>query len=103
MRDGTVRFESALQARPFRLLQLRRVLEVKDVCLINGAAAIRNVLKASAAAHGVQVLLQIQSHEEEAAFLAQKRGGIIRLFSPAGQLGCLRCKLPIFPPTRRWE
>ena len=61
-------------------LRFKLVLVKKDVALLIGreghtAAAIRNVLKAAAAAHGVQVLLQIHSHEEEAAFLAKKEAG----------------------------
>jgi predicted RNA-binding protein YlqC (UPF0109 family) len=61
-------------------LRFKLVLVKKDVVLLIGreghtAAAIRNILKAAAATHGVQVLLQIHSHEEEAAFLAQKGAG----------------------------
>jgi predicted RNA-binding protein YlqC (UPF0109 family) len=57
-------------------LRFRLVLVKKDVAMLIGregftAAAIRNILKATAAKHGVQVLLQIHSHEEEAAFLAR--------------------------------
>jgi predicted RNA-binding protein YlqC (UPF0109 family) len=57
-------------------LRFKLVLVKKDVAMLIGreghtAAAIRNVLKAAAAAHGVPVLLQIHSHEEEAAFLAK--------------------------------
>ncbi len=57
-------------------LRFRLVLVKKDVAMLIGregftAAAIRNILKATAAKHGVQVLLQIHSHEEEAAFLAK--------------------------------
>jgi predicted RNA-binding protein YlqC (UPF0109 family) len=61
-------------------LRFKLVLVKKDVLLLIGreghtAAAIRNVLKAAAATRGVQVLLQIHSHEEEAAFLAKKGAG----------------------------
>lgn len=61
-------------------LRFKLVLAKKDVGLLIGreghtAAAIRNILKATAALHGVQVLLQIHSHEEEAAFLAKKEAG----------------------------
>ena len=61
-------------------LRFKLVLVKKDVLLLIGreghtAAAIRNVLKAAAATCGVQVLLQIHSHEEEAAFLAKKGAG----------------------------
>jgi uncharacterized protein len=58
-------------------LRFKLVLVKKDVAMLIGregftAAAIRNVLKAAAAKDGVQVLLQIHSHEEEAAFLAKE-------------------------------
>lgn len=58
-------------------LRFKLVLVKKDVSLLIGreghtAAAIRNILKVSAGRHGVQVLLQILSHEEESAFLAKK-------------------------------
>lgn len=61
-------------------LRFKLVLVKKDVVLLIGreghtAAAIRNILKAAAALHGVQALLQIHSHEEEAAFLAKKGAG----------------------------
>jgi uncharacterized protein len=57
-------------------LRFKLVLVKKDVAQLIGregftAAAIRNVLKATAAKYGVQVLLQIHSHEEEAAFLTK--------------------------------
>lgn len=57
-------------------VRFRLVLVKKDVAMLIGregftAAAIRNILKATAAKYGVQVLLQIHSHEEEAAFLAK--------------------------------
>ena len=58
-------------------LRFKLVLVKKDVMLLIGreghtASAIRNCLKAAAAAQGVQALLQIHSHEEEAAFLAKE-------------------------------
>jgi len=58
-------------------LRFKLVLVKKDVALLIGreghtASAIRNILKATAALHGVQALLQIHSHEEEAAFLAKE-------------------------------
>ena len=58
-------------------LRFKLVLVKKDVAMLIGkeghtAAAIRNILKATAAMHGVQALLQIHSHEEEAAFLAKE-------------------------------
>ena len=67
-------------------LRFKLVLVKKDVALVIGreghtAAAIRNIMKAAAARHGVQLLLQIHSHEEEAAFLA-KKGGDHRVVFP---------------------
>lgn len=61
-------------------LRFKLVLVKKDVVLLIGreghtAAAIRSILKANAALHGVQALLQIHPHEEEAAFLAKKGAG----------------------------
>jgi predicted RNA-binding protein YlqC (UPF0109 family) len=58
-------------------LRFKLILVKKDVMLLIGreghtASAIRNCLKAAAAAQGVQLLLQIHSHEEEAAFLAKE-------------------------------
>lgn len=57
-------------------LRFKVVLVKKDVAMLIGregftAAAIRSILKATAASHGVQALLQIHSHEEEAASLAK--------------------------------
>lgn len=57
-------------------LRFKLVLVKKDLPLLIGreghtAAAIRNLMKAAAVRHRVQVLLQIHSHEEEAAFLAK--------------------------------
>ena len=58
-------------------LRLKLVLGQKDVAMLIGkeghtAAAIRNILKATAAMHGVQALLQIHSHEDELALLAKE-------------------------------
>ena len=58
-------------------LRLKLVLVQKDVAMLIGkeghtAAAIRNILKATAAMHGVQALLQIHSHEDELALLAKE-------------------------------
>ncbi len=58
-------------------LRFKLVLVKKDVAMLIGregftAAAIRSILKATAAKYGVQALLQIHSHEEEAAFLAKE-------------------------------
>ena len=57
-------------------LRFKLVLVQKDVAILIGreghtAAAIRNILKATAAVHGVQALLQIHSHEDELALLAK--------------------------------
>lgn len=56
-------------------LRFKLVLESSDVALLIGrngfsASAIRGVLKAASERVGVQVNLQIHSHEEEAAMLA---------------------------------
>ena len=64
------------QMGPFGL-RLKLVLVKRDLALLIGregftAAAIRSIVKATAAKHGVQALLQIHSHEEEAAFLAKE-------------------------------
>lgn len=58
-------------------LRFKLVLVKKDVAMLIGregftAAAMRSILKAAAAMYGVQALLQIHSHEEEAAFLAKE-------------------------------
>jgi predicted RNA-binding protein YlqC (UPF0109 family) len=58
-------------------LRLKLVLVKRDLALLIGregftAAAIRSIVKATAAKYGVQALLQIHSHEEEAAFLAKE-------------------------------
>ncbi len=58
-------------------LRFKLVLVQKDVSALIGreghtAAAIRNILKSTAAMRGVQVLLQIHSHEDELAFLAKE-------------------------------
>jgi predicted RNA-binding protein YlqC (UPF0109 family) len=60
-------------------LRFKLVLMKKDVAMLIGregftASAIRNVLKATAAMHGVQALLQIHSHEDEAALMAKEQG-----------------------------
>ena len=57
-------------------LRFKLVLAKEDVAMLIGrngftASAIRNVLKAAAEKEGVQVNLQIHSHEEEADFLAR--------------------------------
>jgi uncharacterized protein len=61
-------------------LRFKLVLVQKDVAMLIGreghvAAAIRNILKDTAAIHGVQPLLQILSHEEEIALLAKSEAG----------------------------
>jgi len=58
-------------------LRFKLVLVKKDVAMLIGreghtAAAIRSILKATAEMGGVQALLQIHSHEEEAALLAKE-------------------------------
>jgi predicted RNA-binding protein YlqC (UPF0109 family) len=58
-------------------LRFKLVLVKKDVAMLVGregftAAAMRSILKATAAKYGVQALLQIHSHEDEAAFLAKE-------------------------------
>jgi predicted RNA-binding protein YlqC (UPF0109 family) len=57
-------------------LRFKLVLAKADVAMLIGrngftASAIRNVLKAAAEKEGVQVSLQIHSHEEEAEMLAR--------------------------------
>lgn len=57
-------------------LRFKLVLAKVDVAMLIGrngftASAIRNVLKAAAEKEGVQVTLQIHSHEEEAEFMAR--------------------------------
>jgi uncharacterized protein len=57
-------------------LRFKLVLTKKDTAKLIGkegqtAAAIRGVLQATAASHGVQALLQIHSHEEENALFAK--------------------------------
>ena len=61
-------------------MRFKLVLVKKDVAMLVGregftAAAMRSILKATAANYGVQALLQIHSHEEEAAFLAKEQAG----------------------------
>jgi uncharacterized protein len=58
-------------------LRFKLVLAREDVAMLIGrngftASAIRSVLKAVADKEGVQVSLQIHSHEEEAEFLARE-------------------------------
>ena len=60
-------------------LRFKLVLAKPDVAMIIGrngftASAIRSVLKAAADREGVQVTLQIHSHEEEAELLARGDG-----------------------------
>jgi predicted RNA-binding protein YlqC (UPF0109 family) len=59
------------------VLRFKVVLVKRDASMLIGmqghtASAIRNLLKAAAVAHGVLALLQIHSHEEEAALAAQE-------------------------------
>lgn len=59
------------------VLRFKLVLNHRDVMMLIGrngctAAAIRNVMKAAAKQHGIHILLQIHSHEEEAALLARE-------------------------------
>jgi hypothetical protein len=58
-------------------LRFKLVLAQEDVAMLIGrngftASAIRSVLKAAAEKEGVQVTLQIHSHEEEAELLARE-------------------------------
>lgn len=58
-------------------LRFKLVLVKKDVAMLIGreghtAAAIRSILKAAAERNGLQALLQIHSHEEEATMLAKE-------------------------------
>ncbi len=60
-----------------KVYRFKLVLVKRDVTLLVGreghtATAIRNILKANAAKHGIHVLLDIHSHEEEAALLARE-------------------------------
>ncbi len=60
-------------------LRFKLVLAKVDVAMLIGrngftASAIRSVLKAAADREGVQVSLQIHSHEEEAELLAKGEG-----------------------------
>lgn len=60
-------------------LRFKLVLAKQDVAMLIGrngftASAIRSVLKAAADREGVQVSLQIHSHEEEAELLAKGDG-----------------------------
>ncbi len=61
-------------------LRFKLILAQADVAMLIGrngftASAIRSVLKAAADREGVQVSLQIHSHEEEAELLAREAGG----------------------------
>ncbi len=61
-------------------LRFKLVLAQVDVAMLIGrngftASAIRSVLKGAAEREGVQVSLQIHSHEEEAEMLARGEGG----------------------------
>ena len=58
-------------------LRFKVILVKKDLAMLIGregftASAIRNILKATAEMHGVQALLQIHSHEDEAAQIAKE-------------------------------
>ena len=60
-------------------LRFKLILAQADVAMMIGrngftASAIRSVLKAAAEREGVQVSLQIHSHEEEAALMAKEGG-----------------------------
>jgi len=60
-------------------LRFKLVLAQADVAMLIGrngftASAIRSVLKAAAEREGVQVSLQIHSHEEEAEMTARESG-----------------------------
>ncbi len=62
-----------------RKVPAKLVLAKEDVAMMIGrnrftASVIRNVLKAAADKEGVQVSLQIHSHEEEAEMLARSEG-----------------------------
>jgi len=66
------------QVGPKRL-RFKLILDSSDVALLIGrngftASAVRSVLKAAADREGVQVSLQIHSHEEEAEQLARQGG-----------------------------
>lgn len=60
-------------------VRFKLVLAKEDVAMLIGrngftASAIRNVLKAAADKEGVQLTLQIHSHEEEAEMMARGDG-----------------------------
>ena len=60
-------------------LRFKLVLAKQDVAMLIGrngftASAIRSILKAAAEREGVQVSLQIHSHEEETEMLARGEG-----------------------------
>lgn len=61
-------------------LRFKLILAQADVAMLIGrngftASAIRSVLKAAAEKEGVQVSLQIHSHEEEAEMMAREAAG----------------------------
>lgn len=61
-------------------LRFKLVLDREDVAMLIGrngftASAIRSVLKAAAEKEGVQVTLQIHSHEEEQEIIAREAAG----------------------------
>ena len=85
MNPVTERLRNFLQYVAVKLIdepgqaQLKVVLSKVDVAMLIGrngftASAIRNVLKAAADKEGVQIALQIHSHEEEAELLARGEG-----------------------------
>lgn len=62
------------------VLRFRLILVKRDVAMLIGkeghtASAIRSVLKATAASHGVSALLLIHSHEEEMALIHDPKSG----------------------------
>jgi predicted RNA-binding protein YlqC (UPF0109 family) len=62
------------------VLRFKLVLTKRDVSMLIGreghtASAIRGILKATAGMHGVSALLQIHSHEEEAALIHNPQAG----------------------------
>ncbi len=68
-------------------LRFKLVLPQREAMILIGrngctAAAVRNVLKAAAKQHGIQVLLQIHSHAEEAVLLAREAVPVRRVRTP---------------------
>ena len=60
------------------VLRLKLLLMKRDVSMLIGkdgltAKAIRNIVKSAGRIHGMEVLLQIHSHEEETVMLAKER------------------------------